>query len=90
MQKYKKIRVLSVFSVTEFLLGVKKAWATPGSVSCRSLIQNFRRAFSCLSYAESPCPGARHNFSESGTASEKVELCFRPTAQGPEELRVNK
>ena len=24
------------------------------------------------------------------TANEKVELCFRPTAQGPEELRVNK
>ena len=26
------------------LLGVKKAWATPRSVSFRSLIQNFRRA----------------------------------------------
>ena len=24
------------------------------------------------------------------TASEKVELCFRSIAQGPEELRVNK
>ena len=46
-----KICVLSVFSVTSSLLGVKNAWAT---------------------------------------ASEKVELCFQPTAQGPEELRVNK
>ena len=25
-----------------------------------------------------------------GYTNEKVELCFRPTAQGPEELRVNK
>ena len=41
-------------------------------------------------HMQSPFPGVRHNFSESRTASEKVELCFRPTAQGPEELRVNK
>ena len=37
-------------------LGVKKAWATPRSVSFRGLIQNFRRASPPLSYAESP-PG---------------------------------
>ena len=32
----------------------KKAWATPGSVSFRGLIQNFRRATPPISYAESP------------------------------------
>ena len=37
--------------------GQKKAWATPRSVSFRGLIQNFRRAFPPLSYAESPPPG---------------------------------
>ena len=36
--------------------GQKKAWATPRSVSFRGLIQNFRRAFPPLSYAESPPP----------------------------------
>ena len=35
------------------LLGVKKAWATPRSVSFTGLIQNFRRASPTLSYAES-------------------------------------
>ena len=40
--------------LTWSLLGVKKAWATPRSVSFRGLIQNFRRAFPPLSYAESP------------------------------------
>ena len=38
------------------LLEVKKAWATPKSISFRSLIQNFRRASPPLSYAKSP-PG---------------------------------
>ena len=37
--------------------GKKKAWATPRSVSFRGLIQNFRRASSPLSNAESPPPG---------------------------------
>ena len=39
------------------LLGVKKAWATPRSVSFRGLIQNFQRASPPLSYvASSPHP----------------------------------
>ena len=42
------------------LLGVKKAWATPKSVSFTGLIQNFRRASPPLSYAESS-PRALHN-----------------------------
>ena len=42
--------------LTWSLLGVKKAWATPRSVSFRGLIQNFRQASPPLSYAESP-PG---------------------------------
>jgi len=52
------IHVIQVFSfvcvLTWSLLGVKKAWATPRSVSFRGLIQNFRRASPPLSYAESP------------------------------------
>ena len=81
--------IVCVFSNIVSLRG-QKAWATPGSVSCRGLIQNFRRASPCLSYAESSSPGVRHNSSESPTASEKVELWFQSTAQGPEELSVNK
>ena len=38
------------------LLGVKKAWATPRSVSFRGLIQNFRRASPPISNVESPSP----------------------------------
>ena len=36
--------------------GQKNAWATPRPVSFRGFIQNFRRASSPLSYAESPPP----------------------------------
>ena len=42
--------------LTWSLLGVKKAWATPRSVSFRGLIQNFRQASVPPSYAESPPP----------------------------------
>ena len=52
------IHIIQVFSfvcvLTWSLLGVKKAWATPRSVSFRGLIQNFRRASPPLSYARSP------------------------------------
>ena len=40
--------------LTWSLLGVKKVWASPRSVSFRGLIQNIRRASPPLSYAESP------------------------------------
>ena len=42
-----------ISSVVSFR-GQKKVWATPRSVSFRGLIQNFRRAPTPLSYAESP------------------------------------
>ena len=48
-------------------LGVKKAWATPISVSFRGLIQNFRLASPPLSYAAPPPPppeGALASFLE--------------------------
>ena len=45
-------------------LGVKKAWATPISVSFRGLIQNFRLASPPLSYAEPPPEGALESFLE--------------------------
>ena len=52
------IHLIQVFSfvcvLTWSLLGVKKAWVTPRSVSLRGLIQNFRPASPPLSYAESP------------------------------------
>ena len=48
---YKAKRRLSLIS--GYFLGSKKAWATPRSVSFRSWIQNFWRAFPPLSYAES-------------------------------------
>ena len=54
LKKYKKIHIVCV--LTWSLLGVKKTWATPRSVSLRSLIQNFRRASPPRSYADSP-PG---------------------------------
>ena len=52
LKKYKKIHIVCV--LTWSLLGVKKTWATPRSVSLRDLIQNFRRASPPLSYEESP------------------------------------
>ena len=52
MKKYKKYFIVCV--LTWSLLGVKKDWVTPRSVSFRSLVQNFRRASPPLSYAESP------------------------------------
>ena len=56
LKKYKKIHIVCV--LTWSLLGVKKTWATPRSVSLRDLIQNFRRASPPLSNEESP-PGHR-------------------------------
>ena len=53
-EKNKNIYIVCV--LTWSLLGVKKAWATPRSVSFRGLIQNFRLASPPLSYAESPPP----------------------------------
>ena len=54
------IHVIQVFSfvcvLTWSLLGVKKAWPTPRSVSLRGLIQNFRRASPPHSDAQSPPP----------------------------------
>ena len=54
------IHIVQVFSfvcvLTWSLLGVKKAWAAPRSVSFRALIQNFRRASPPLSHAEYPPP----------------------------------
>ena len=57
MKKYKNMCIVCV--LTWFLLGVKKkkAWATPRSVSFRSLIQNFRRA-SHPFHMRSPPPGS--------------------------------
>ena len=43
--------------LTWSLLGVKKSWATPRSVSFRGLIQNFRQASVPPLYAGSPAPG---------------------------------
>ena len=44
--------------LTWSLLGVKKAWAMPRSVSFRGLIQNFRQASPPRLYAESPPRGS--------------------------------
>ena len=74
--------IIQVFSfvcvLTWSLLGVKKARATPRSVSFRGLIQNFRRASPSLSYAESPPPG--------GTCAIKVVeklTIYSPSCQQP-------
>ena len=45
--------------LTWSLLAVKKAWATPRSVSFTGFIQNFRRASEPPSYAEFPRPPRR-------------------------------
>ena len=52
VKKYKNMCIFCALIWS--LLGVKEAWATPGSVSFRGLIQNFRRASPPLSYVESP------------------------------------
>ena len=56
------IHIIQVFSfvcvLTWSLLGVKKAWAMPRSVSFRGLIQNFRQASPPRLYAESPTRGS--------------------------------
>ena len=59
MKKYKKYYIVCV--LTWSLLGVKKDWVTPRSVSFRGLVQNFRRASPPLSYAESP-PSRTYTF----------------------------
>ena len=58
-EKYKNVCIVCV--LTWSLSGVKKAWATPRSVSFTGLIQNFRRASLPLSYVESPPELLPHN-----------------------------